>query len=262
MRTNHDGGGCFPTGRHYPGIAHLLRVVAAGVIEEIEGMAATSSLPLVSIDVETTGRDPGTDRIVEIACVIWRDGQVEARHSWLINPGRPIPQEAFEVHGIRDEDVQEKPPFEAIVPELLACLEGRIPVAYNAEFDRNFLIAELGRTELQLDRSPLDRSPPATRKGVTWIDPLVWARELQKDAKGRSLTEVAERLSIRIERAHRATDDAEAALFVLQKFLEDPKVPKTYAALLQEQKRLARIFTEERQHWRTQTVQSPRPVPP
>jgi DNA polymerase-3 subunit epsilon len=251
MRTNHDGGGCFPTGRHYPGIAHLLRVAAAGTIEEIDGATTTADLPMVSIDVETTGRDPGSDRIVEIACVAWRDGRLEGRFSWLVNPGRSIPAEAIEVHGISDADVQDKPAFEAIVPELIEALQGRVPIAYNAEFDRNFLIAELGRASVVLDRPP-----PATRKGVEWIDPLIWARELQKEAKGKSLGEVAERLGINIERAHRATDDAEAALYVLQKFLDDPKVPKTYAAFLQEQRRLGRIFTEERQHWRTQQAAS------
>lgn len=251
MRTNHDGGGCFPTGRHYPGIAHLLRVASAGVIEELDGATATVELPMVCIDVETTGRDPGSDRIVEIACVAWRDGRVEERVSWLVNPGRSIPAEAIEVHGIKDSDVQDKPPFEVIVPQLLEALQGRVPVAYNAEFDRNFLIAELGRAS-----ASLERSPPATRKGVEWIDPLVWARELQKEAKGKSLGEVAERLGISIERAHRATDDAEAALFVLQKFLEDPRTPKTYAAFLQEQRRLGRVFAEERQHWRTQQAVS------
>jgi DNA polymerase-3 subunit epsilon len=220
-------------------------------VEEIEGGTATSDLPIVSIDVETTGRDPGADRIVEIACVVWADGHVVSRSSWLVNPGRPIPAEAIEVHGIQDADVQDKPSFDAIVPELLRALEGRVPMAYNAEFDRNFLIAELSRAAVSLDRPP-----PATRKGVEWIDPLVWARELQKEAKGKSLGEVAERLGITIERAHRATDDAEAALVVLQKFLDDPKVPKTYAAFLQEQRRLAHVFTEERQHWRTQQVVS------
>lgn len=245
MRTNHDGGGCFPTGRHYPGIAHLLRVVASGVIEEIEAALATGDLPLVSIDVETTGRDPSVDRIVEIACVTWRGGRVEARHTWLLNPGRPIPAEAIEVHGIRDEDVQDKPSFTAIVPELLNALAGFVPVAYNAEFDRNFLISELARAGVALNPAP-----PAVRRGIEWVDPLVWARHLQKEEKGKSLAEVAERLGVHIERAHRATDDAEAALLVLQRFLQDARVPRAYGAFLQEQKRLARLFAEERQHWR------------
>jgi DNA polymerase-3 subunit epsilon len=227
----------------------LLRVVASGLVEEIEGSTETASLSLVSIDVETTGRDPAADRIVEIACVIWRNGALEARHSWLVNPGRPISEEASGVHGIRDEDVQDKPSFDAIAPELLALLQGLLPMAYNAEFDRNFLISELARAGV-----PLENPPPAVRKGIEWVDPLVWARELQKDEKGKSLGEVAQRLGIEIARAHRATDDAEAALHVMQRFLNDARVPRNYAAFVQEQKRLSRIFTEERQHWRSAPV--------
>jgi DNA polymerase-3 subunit epsilon len=246
MRANHDGGGCFPTGKHYPGIAHLLRGVASGLVEEIDGTTPTTLLPIVSIDVETTGRDPAADRIVEIACVIWRNGVLEGRHAWLVNPGRAISAEASGVHGIRDEDVQDKPSFEAIVPELHAVLQGLLPLAYNAEFDRNFLISELGRVQISLEHPA-----PAVRKGIEWVDPLVWARELQKDEKGKSLGEVAQRLGIEIARAHRATDDAEAALQVMQRFLNDSRVPRNYAAFVQEQKRLGRIFTEERQHWRS-----------
>lgn len=252
MRANHDGGGCFPTGKHYPGIAHLMRVVASGIVEEIEAERATQDLPLVAIDVETTGRDASSDRIVEIACVRWQGGRVVDRHGWLVNPGRAIPSEATQVHGIHDEDVQDKPAFAAIAREVLSVLQGHIPVAYNAEFDRNFLIAELGRAS-----ETLTPSPPAVRRGIEWIDPLVWARHLQREEKGKSLGEVAARLGIEIERAHRATDDAEAALLVLDKFVGDARVPRTYAAFVQEQKRLARAFAEERQHWRSQVAAAP-----
>src|SRR5258706_9011036 len=63
MRTGADGGGCFPTGRHYPGIAHLLRAAAVGVARELGVECVLSELPLVAIDTETTGRDPALDRI-------------------------------------------------------------------------------------------------------------------------------------------------------------------------------------------------------
>jgi DNA polymerase-3 subunit epsilon len=241
-----DGGGCFPTGRHYPGIAHLLRIVAAGLVDECAGDCGMDKVPLAAIDTETTGRDPETDRIVEIACVIWRDGAVIARHGWLVNPERPIPQEAFEVHGIKDDDVREKPTFRVIVSELLEALQGCVPVAYNAEFDRAFLMAELRRAE-----AVREAMPPACRKGIEWIDPLVWARELHKLEKSKSLSDVCSRLGIEIAQAHRATDDAEAALKVLSAFCGDNRVPRTYAAFVQEQRRLARLFDDERQKWRS-----------
>jgi DNA polymerase-3 subunit epsilon len=244
MRLSADHG-CFPTGRHYPGIAHLLRIVAAGLADDFSAESKVEDLRLVAIDTETTGRDPMVDRIVEIACVTFERGQIVERKSWLVNPGRPIPKEAFEVHGIGDEEVKDAPSFALLVPELLAALKGAVPLAYNAEYDRTILTAELGR--VSLDTAAL---PPAVRKGIEWIDPLVWARELHRFEKSRALGEVSQRLGIEIGRAHRAAGDAEAALRVFAEFLRDPRVPKTYAGLIQEQRRLARIFDDERVRWR------------
>lgn len=235
--------GCFPTGRHYPGIAHLLRVAAMGLAEGFLGEHGVADLPLVAIDTETTGRDPTSDRVVEVACVRYERGQVTVRKSWLVNPGRPIPQEAFEVHGISDDHVKDAPSFGEILPELLEALSGAIPLAYNAEFDRKQLLSELGRLAAP------SSAPPAFHKNVEWIDPLVWARELQKLEKSRALGEVAARLGIELAQAHRATDDAEAALNVFLRFQDDSRIPKTYGALLQEQRRLARSFENERR-WR------------
>ena len=236
--------GCFPTGRHYPGIAHLLRVAALGLAEGFAGYHIVADLPIVAIDTETTGRDPGTDRVVEVACVRWERGEITLRKSWLVNPGRPIPKEAFDVHGISDEAVKDAPAFEAILPELLEAMIGAIPLAYNAEFDRKMLTSELGR--LAASSTP----PPAFQKNVEWIDPLVWARELQKLEKSRALAEVSARLGIEHTEAHRATSDAEAALNVFIKFQEDSRLPKNYGAFLNEQRRLARAFENERVRWR------------
>lgn len=245
MRNSAEGGGCFPTGKHYPGIAHLLRIVAAGLADEFDAGLPLDDLRLVSIDTETTGRDPAVDRIVEIACVEWYRGEVVARHRWLVNPERPIPKEAFDVHGISDDDVREAPKFAEICGELLDALRGKVPVAYNAEFDRAFLNDELSRAKVA--RTGL---PPAARRGVEWIDPLTWARELQKQEKSKALGEVAARLGIDIAQAHRATDDAEAAARVLGMFFGNERVPKTYGAFIQEQRRLARLHEEDRAHWR------------
>jgi len=249
VRGGADGGGCFPTGRHYPGIAHLLRVAAVGLADEFDGERPLRELSLVCIDTETTGKDPEADRIVEIGCVFYRNGTVDGHRSWLINPGRPIPEEAHQVHGISDRDVADQPRFEQVAAEVAEALRGCVPVAYNAEFDRGFIGSEFARAAAQPGRPP-----PALRKEVIWIDPLVWARELQKEARGKSLVEVCGRLGIEIGQAHRATDDAAAALRVLLRFADDSRMPATYAALLQEQQRLARAF-EERKRWRQRARQ-------
>ena len=49
------------------------------------------------------------------------------------------------MHGISDDHVKDAPGFAAVMSEVLGALEGKIPVAYNAEFDRNFLHEELSR---------------------------------------------------------------------------------------------------------------------
>jgi DNA polymerase III subunit epsilon len=236
---------CFPSGRHYPGIAHLLRVAAAGLVDEFSGDVQLSEVTFVCIDTETTGRDPNVDRVVEIACVRWVNGAVSERKTWLVNPGRPIPEEARAIHGIDDDAVRDAPKFEGVMAEVLVALEGAVPVAYNAEFDRDFLHAELTRVG-HAD----SKAAPAVRKGVEWIDPLVWARALFREERSNSLGEVCERLGIVLDKAHRAENDAEAAMSVLHTLAKDPRVPRTYAAFVQEQRRLGREIEEERLKWR------------
>jgi len=226
----------------------LLRTRVAGLAEEIDAMVPWADHAVVMLDTETTGRDPQNDRVVEVAVVRGRRGEVISRDAWLINPGRPIPAETTAVHGIKDEDVKDKPLFADVCQEILAALEGAIPAAYNAAFDRGFMHAEVQRA------LPHERvMPPALRKDVEWLDPLVWARHIQATAKSRALGDVAARLGVELDHAHRATADAEAALKVMYKFAEDPRVPSTYGALIREQLRLGRAQEEARQMWRNRS---------
>lgn len=245
MRIHEESGGCFPTGRHYPGIAHLLRVTAQGMAEEWASDALLSEIPWVSLDTETTGRDPAVDRVVEVGAVIFRGGRVERAKGWLIQPGIPMPEEARAIHGISDEDLADQPSFAEVAGEILEFVGGALPLAYNAGFDRAFLHSELSRAGIT---GPL---PPTFRSDVVWVDPLSWARELQKEEKSRALGEVCARLGITLENAHRATHDAEAAGHVMVKFLSDARVPRAYAAFLREQARLERRFEFERARFRS-----------
>src|SRR3954471_1794249 len=254
MRSSADAGGCFPTGRHYPGISHLIRAAARGIAEEFSADLQIADIPFVAIDVEATGLEPGVDRVIEIACIVFRKGDAalgEAaleieRHAWLVNPGRPISPEAQAVHHISDEQVKDAPSFAQIADQISSVLSRGVPLAYNAEFDRAFLIAEFAAARV----APL-KPPPALRQGVDWFDPLVWARELQQGEKSRSLSAVSERLGIEIGQAHRAADDAVAAGHVLRAFWNDARVPSTYAAFIREQRRLSRLHRDERANWRS-----------
>jgi DNA polymerase-3 subunit epsilon len=245
-RASLESCGCFPTGRHYPGIAHLLRAVARGLVDGLDPDAAWSTLSIALIDVETTGRDASVDRVVEIGIAIARGGEIVERKNWLVNPGRAIPAEASEVHKITDDHVKDAPAFEVVAREVAAAFVGCIPAAYNAAFDRAFLTNEIARAGIVGDAIP-----PSLRRDVEWIDPLVWARELHHEERSRALGDVAARLGIALENAHRASDDAEAALKVLLTFGRDIRIPPTYGALLREQRRLAMDQADERRlKWR------------
>lgn len=242
-----DPCGCFPTGRHYPGIAHLLRARSAGTADEHDAGGTWAEYPIAMLDTETTGRDAQADRVIEVGIVIGYQG-TRKQMGWLINPGRPIPAETTAVHGITDADVEGKPTFAEVAGEILAFLEGAIPAAYNAAFDRGFMLAEFERAGIRFDKLP-----PAMRRDVDWIDPLVFARELHRNEESRALGDMAARLGIELTRAHRATDDADAALQVLYKFGQDPRVPRAYGSLIQEQRRLLRQQDEARKFWRKQS---------
>lgn len=235
--------GCFPTGRHYPGIAHLLRIKAFGVIEELDGAGRWVELPIACIDTETTGRDPAIDRVIEVGIIIGVGGEVVRRFNWMIDPGVPISAEASAVHGITDEHVRGQKKFHEIAAEIAEALSGCVPTAYNAAFDRRFLHEEMKRAGHKTDA-------PAFRDGVEWLDPLVWARLIHAEEKSRALGEVAARLGIALENAHRASDDAEAALRVLYALGRDPRVPESYAGLVSEQRRLGRMQEDEMRIWR------------
>jgi DNA polymerase-3 subunit epsilon len=80
--------------------------------------------PLAFIDLETTGTDVVKDRIVQIAiCKVFKDWSRESKMHY-INPGRPIPPRATEVHGIKDEDVVGKPTFKQFAKSLHDYLAG------------------------------------------------------------------------------------------------------------------------------------------
>lgn len=108
--------------------------------------------PVVVFDTETTGVNPRSDRIVEIACVkISPDGR---REEWVrrVNPGVPIPPASTAIHGIRDEDVKGLPPFREVARELAEFLEGCDLAGYNISgFDLPALRIEFLRAGVAFD---------------------------------------------------------------------------------------------------------------
>lgn len=111
----------------------------------------------IVLDTETTGLDPRAgDRLVEIGCVeLVNQFPTGRTYHVYINPQRPMPREAFEVHGLSDAFLADKPLFDDVADAFLAFVgDGRL-VIHNAQFDMGFLNAELkrsGRPSLPEDR--------------------------------------------------------------------------------------------------------------
>jgi DNA polymerase III epsilon subunit family exonuclease len=234
-----QGCGCFPTGGPWPGLIGDATTAVAGLVEGLDPRGDWARMPLVVLDVETTGLDPELDRVIELGLVLVDHGVVTAKTSWLVQPGIAVPKEALDVHGITDEQLQAAPPFAAIRDELLALTANRLPVAYNAPFDRAFLAAELGRT---------GGRPASFDESTEWIDPLVWARSLLPKEGGYKLSEITKRLEIELVDAHRAAADAEATAKVL--LWLGPQMPATYVRLIRSQRDLAAAQSSDQAVWR------------
>lgn len=110
--------------------------------------------PLVFFDLETTGTNISTDRIVEISFVkLMPDGSVIEK-SRRVNPGMPIPAEATAVHHITDEDVANEPTFKQVAASLAQQLSGCDVAGFNSNrFDVPLLDQEFERAGIDFDIS-------------------------------------------------------------------------------------------------------------
>ncbi|KGM47099.1 DNA polymerase III subunit epsilon [Pseudooceanicola atlanticus] len=112
----------------------------------------------IVLDTETTGFDPEQgDRIVEIGAVeLLNHMPTGETYHVYINPERSMPNEAFEVHGLGDEFLADKPVFKDIAQGFLDFVRDDKLVIHNASFDMKFLNAELGW--LNLRQLPFDQA--------------------------------------------------------------------------------------------------------
>lgn len=184
-------------------------------------------LRIVAFDTETTGLNPENgDRVIEFAAVELRidpAGHVRdtKAHVFLFDPGIPIPREASDVSGIKDEDVAGAPKFETRAVEIQKLLQGAIAVAHNFPFDQRMLSAELKRVDL--------RWPVCAAE----IDTVDLSRHFFPEAKSHKLGELAQRLEIPLENAHRADHDAEACGRAFLAIARKHAAPPDLAALLE-----------------------------
>lgn len=111
--------------------------------------------PLIFFDLETTGTNVATDRVVELSYIKLFPGSKEPQKKTLrINPEMPIPAQATAVHHITDDDVKNEPTFKQIAKELANVFEGCDIAGFNSNrFDVPLLAEEFLRAEVKVDFS-------------------------------------------------------------------------------------------------------------
>jgi DNA polymerase III subunit epsilon len=154
--------------------------------------------PLAFVDVETTGCAPGRHRVIDVAVIGARAGQVEFEWQSLVNPGGRVSAGITALTGIDNDMLADAPPFEEIARELRARLAGRVFVAHNVRFDYGFIRREFALT------------------GSEWRAPNLCtvrlSRALYPEMPRHNLDAVIERHGFQIENRHRAMPDARVLL--------------------------------------------------
>jgi DNA polymerase-3 subunit epsilon len=108
--------------------------------------------PIVFFDLETTGINVASDRIVEISYLkVYPDGKEETA-TYKVNPTIPIPKQASEIHGIYDKDIKDEPTFAELAKSIAQVFEGCDLAGYNSnKFDIPLLAEEMIRAEVDID---------------------------------------------------------------------------------------------------------------
>ncbi len=184
-------------------------------------MALQLSRPIVFIDLETTGINIATDRVIEIAIIkILPDKTKVVKHK-LVNPQMSIPKSSSEIHGITDDMVKDAPTFKEIANELKQFIDNADLSGYNSNrFDIPLLMEEFLRSGISLDMN--------NRK---MVDVQTIFHMMEKRTLSAAYKFYCEK---ELEDAHSAEADAQATWEVLEAQLERyEKLGNTVDSVLQ-----------------------------
>ena len=164
----------------------------------------------VVFDIETTGLNSHTNKIIEIGAVKIKAGRIIDRYSQLINPGISIPHHITEITSITNEQVANQPKIDEVIGKFVDFIGDAVLVAHNAPFDMGFIKRDI-KEYLNID---LENSV---------IDTLQMARDLFPDFKKYGLGDLNKSLGLALEKHHRAVDDSQATANMFIIFLEKYK---------------------------------------
>lgn len=159
----------------------------------------------VCIDLETTGLNPKTDKIIEIGVVRVADNRVVEEWETFVNPGRMIGERITELTGIRDEQLEPAPVIAEVLPKLLEVVGDSVLLGHSVLFDYSFVKKAAVNQKLSFEKEG--------------IDTLKIARKYLADLESRSLSGLCKYYGIS-HSAHRALHDARATVELYGKLAE------------------------------------------
>ncbi len=165
-----------------------------------------NEIEFVVLDTETTGLRPGPHRVIEVAGIRMRAGEVVGSFQSLVNPGVRLPAFIVQFTGITQEMVSRAPKTHEVLPDFLRFIEGAILVGHNAGFDIGFLSYEARLLGYDF---PIDG-----------LDTIPLARRLLPGLRRFKLDKVASHLKIPVANRHRALGDARVTAALFMKLLE------------------------------------------
>jgi DNA polymerase-3 subunit epsilon len=166
-----------------------------------------TSLKFCVIDLETTGGNPETEKIIEIGMVKIENRRITEERSFLINPQKEIPDFVQKLTGIRKADVEYSPKIEEVIDEIIAFIGDAIIVAHNTSFDIPFLNGVMKK----LQRPTLDNKVICTNIMTKYMIP---------DIMSSNLNYMSSIFGIAHSQAHRAIEDARATGMLLLKYMD------------------------------------------
>jgi DNA polymerase-3 subunit epsilon len=165
------------------------------------------SLKFCVIDLETTGGNPETEKIIEVGMIKIENRTITEERSFLINPQKDIPDFVQKLTGIRKADVEHSPKIEEVIDEIVQFIGDSILVAHNTSFDIPFLNGVLKN----LQRPTMDNKVICTNIMTKYLIPDIMSSNLQY---------MSQIFNITHSKAHRAIEDARATAYLLLKYLE------------------------------------------
>lgn len=112
-----------------------------------EKSAVCCDVPIISVDLETTGLDPAKDDILSVGLVEINCSAVKLNTAWhqIISVDRDIPAETAVIHQITDDAAAEGKPLEEVLPTLLRLLQGKVMLVHYSRIEQNFIDAACRR---------------------------------------------------------------------------------------------------------------------